>query len=306
MSNETFVWALAIGAGSITLLDVLDRWTTRGEREPLRAGTFWFLLGMTLVFLAIQVGLTLLFPQIPDLSTWARAQVAGWTQATGAVELSGWRVAAIVVPTFFVGGLIDYVTHRFFNHSPTFWWTHEYHHLPNDVFVLLPGLMVRPFAAFSSVAVALITVGFAYGLVWALGWPLADLLPALKIMIFVQLMILMTSHSCFLRRFWGVHYVMRALLLTTPQEHLIHHTTDRPGNYGNTTTIWDRLFGTYRDPLLPENQNRPLGLAYDQDFLGVVTFGRLRLPPAWRARFQLDRYCNLTPAKPRAHSGGQP
>lgn len=300
MSNETFLWALGLGAGSITVLDVLDRFLTRDRRfggERLRLGSFAFLLAVSVVFLAIQVGLTLLLPQLPDLSAWSQAQLAGWTGATDAPPLSGWRMAAIVIPTFFVGGLIDYVTHRFFNHHPTFWWTHEYHHLPNDVFVVLPGLMVRPFSAFSSVAVALITVGFAYGLVWVVGWPLADLLPALEVMVFVQLMILMTSHSCFLRRFWAVHYVMRALLLTTPQEHLIHHTVDRPGNYGNTTTLWDRLFGTYRDPLLPENQDRPLGLGYDQDYLGVVTFGRLRLPASWRERFQVQRYCNLAPVE---------
>jgi hypothetical protein len=44
-----------------------------------------------------------------------------------------------------------------------------------------------------------------------------------------------------------------------------------------------------------------LGLPYDQDFLGTLTLGRWKLPPALRRRFQIDRYCNLD-APPQAHS----
>ena len=36
-----------------------------------------------------------------------------------------------------------------------------------------------------------------------------------------------------------------------------------------------------------------LGLAYDQDFVGTVTLGRLKIPARWRRRFQLDRYVNI-------------
>jgi sterol desaturase/sphingolipid hydroxylase (fatty acid hydroxylase superfamily) len=297
VSNETLLVLLGSGVGAITPLDVGDRFVTRGERydgERLRAGTFFFLLAMSVLFLAVQVGLSLLFPQIPAIAAWCQERLASWTgEATTAAPVMGWRLAVVVVATFYVGGLIDYLTHRFFNHSGTFWWTHEYHHLPNEVFVILPGLMIRPFAAFSSVMVALATVSFGYLLVWACGWPVSDLLPAFKLLVVIQLMLLMTSHSAFLRRFWAAHYLMRCLFLTTPQEHLIHHTTDRPGNYGNTTTLWDRLFGTYQDPTLPENQGRPIGLDYDQDFLGVLTFGKVKLPASWRERFQLHRYCNL-------------
>jgi hypothetical protein len=86
---------------------------------------------------------------------------------------------------------------------------------------------------------------------------------------------------------------MRALRLTTPQEHLVHHSADLEGNYGNFTTLWDRAFGTYLDPTLGDNQNHPLGLPYDQDFLGTLTFGRYKLPEPVRQRFQVARYCNV-------------
>jgi hypothetical protein len=86
---------------------------------------------------------------------------------------------------------------------------------------------------------------------------------------------------------------MKWLALTTPQEHLLHHTVDLQGNYGNFTVVWDRLFGTYLDPMRSEYQDRPLGLAYDQDFVGTLTAGRLKLPGSLRARFEVDRFCNL-------------
>ena len=82
----------------------------------------------------------------------------------------------------------------------------------------------------------------------------------------------------------GSRGAARALQITTPQEHLLHHSTDRPGNYGNLSTLWDRLFGTYQDPRAPQNQDRPLGLPYDRDFLGSLTFGLARFPEAWRRR----------------------
>ena len=105
--------------------------------------------------------------------------------------------------------------------------------------------------------------------------------------------LLVTSHSSFMRRGWLAHRALRWLLLTTPQEHVLHHTTDLRGNYGNFTTLWDRLFGTYLDPRLPAHQNRRYGLAYDQDFLGAVTAGAVKIPRAWRRRFQLDRWLNI-------------
>ena len=87
--------------------------------------------------------------------------------------------------------------------------------------------------------------------------------------------------------------MMKYFGLTTPQEHLLHHTVEMDGNYGNFTTVWDRVFGTYLDPMLERNRGRSLGLPYDQDFLGTLTFGRIKLSAAIRTRFQLARYCNI-------------
>jgi sterol desaturase/sphingolipid hydroxylase (fatty acid hydroxylase superfamily) len=86
---------------------------------------------------------------------------------------------------------------------------------------------------------------------------------------------------------------MKWFALTTPQEHLLHHTVDLQGNYGNFTVLWDRVFGTYLDPIRAEHRDRQLGLPYDQDFLGTLTVGRVKLPASLRKRFEVDRFCNL-------------
>jgi hypothetical protein len=40
-------------------------------------------------------------------------------------------------------------------------------------------------------------------------------------------------------------------------------------------------------------QDHPLGLPYDQDFVGTLTAGRVKLPAAVRRRFEVERFCNL-------------
>jgi sterol desaturase/sphingolipid hydroxylase (fatty acid hydroxylase superfamily) len=118
---------------------------------------------------------------------------------------------------------------------------------------------------------------------------LRSLVPTL---LFVGL-VLTASHSRFLRRWNAVHQVMKWAWLTTPHEHLLHHAVDSRSNYGNFTTLWDRVFGTYEDPIGKDLEQVPLGLSYDQDFLGTVTLGRLHFSPAQRTKYQVARYCNL-------------
>ena len=73
----------------------------------------------------------------------------------------------------------------------------------------------------------------------------------------------------------------------------MHHAAALKGNYGNFTAIWDRLFGTYISP--SDAGNVALGLDYDQDFLGAITAGRLKLSNEIRERYQVGRVCRLDP-----------
>jgi len=64
-------------------------------------------------------------------------------------------------------------------------------------------------------------------------------------------------------------------------------------NFGNFTTCWDRVCGTYLDPETTDASQYRAGLDYDQDFLGTLTFGKAELGQRIRERFQLKFFCYL-------------
>lgn len=303
MSDRTFLIALLAIFGTFVVLDAIelqrDAW-----RKPGRPSgeAFGFLLTMLVAYGLIQTGGLSLVPSTESIMGGVRSALASWLGRPVAVEpIRGAWLVMLSAVLFYVSGLWDYLLHRFFGHSPRFFFIHEYHHLPSQVNVMMPGLAMRPFVVVTSFPATVATVLSAYAILLVLGLPLWDLAP-LKVLVLVQAVLLCASHSCFMRRWWLVHHGMKWLALTTPQEHLLHHTVDLQGNYGNFTVLWDRVFGTYLDPLLAEHQDRPLGLAYDQDFVGTLTVGRVKLPVSLRERFEVDRFCNIDERGTSAHA----
>jgi sterol desaturase/sphingolipid hydroxylase (fatty acid hydroxylase superfamily) len=54
----------------------------------------------------------------------------------------------------------------------------------------------------------------------------------------------------------------------TPRVHNIHHSADQPetdSNFGIVSTVWDRLFRTYRMTTPTEDAARVIGLEYFRD-----------------------------------------
>ena len=293
MTLTSFLGASAVVQVVFLGLDLADRHATRAERhggEPLRRASLFFLLGIIAVFLAIQVAGFSLVPRVDALVDRMRSIVAPGALPTSAP--SGWQFVVIVIALFYVGGFVDYAWHRWFSHNRLFWFTHESHHLPSEIFVAMPGLGVRPFAVLTVVPLVAFTAALTYAVLRIAGQPMWSW-TIFQFPLLAASTLLVTSHSSFMRRGWLAHRLMSPLLLTSPQEHVLHHTVDLQGNYGNFTTLWDRLFGTYLDPRLPEYQGHRFGLAYDRDFLGTITAGAVELPASWRKRFQVDRYCNI-------------
>lgn len=276
-------------------LDLGDRHVTRSQRyggERLRPASLLFLLAIIALFFAIQAAGFALVPRLDELVDTVRSVVAPGIQAAPAPE--GWRLAAVGIGLFYMAGFVDYAWHRWFSHHRLFWFTHESHHLPSEIFVGMPGLGVRPFAVLTVVPLVAFTAALTYvGLRFA-GEPMWSW-TIFQIPLLLASTLLVISHSSFMRRGWLAHRLLRPFALTSPHEHVLHHTVDLHGNYGNFTTLWDRLFGTYLDPRLPEYQGHRFGLPYDRDFLGTITAGAIQLPASWRKRFQLDRYCNIDP-----------
>jgi sterol desaturase/sphingolipid hydroxylase (fatty acid hydroxylase superfamily) len=299
VSDQTFLIALLAIFATFVALDGIDLirgpWREKSSRPSGEA--FGFLLIMLVLYGLIQAGGLSLVPSTDRLMASVGARVAGWFDRPVSTEpIRGVWLVTLSVALFYVSGLWDYLLHRFFGHSRRFFFVHEYHHLPSQVNVIMPGLAMRPFVVVTAFPATIATVVSAYVILLVFGLPLWDLAP-LKILLLVQAVLLCASHSCFMRRWWWIHHGMKWFALTTPQEHLLHHTVSLQGNYGNFTVLWDRVFGTYLDPLRAEHRDLPLGLSYDQDFVGTLTVGGVKLPAGLRQRFEVGRFCNLEGAR---------
>lgn len=297
MNTETFLLLLIGTQVCLIALDLVERHVTRKTRyggDPLAPMTVVFLTAVVVVYGALQYGGLALVPTARELLASIRELLAQSLDLRKAqVPLDGATMATLCVVGFYVAGLWDYIVHRFLSHSRWLWFTHENHHLPTQIFLCMPGLCVRPFAVVAIFPATIGTIFSIYVGLAVLGYPLWDLVPLINVVILAQVSVLTASHSSFLRRWWWIHHSLRCFGITTPQEHVLHHTVDLQGNYGNFTTVWDRVFGTYLDPMQEVSQGHRLGLAYDQDFLGAVTIGRFKLPTKVRNYFCIDRYCNI-------------
>jgi sterol desaturase/sphingolipid hydroxylase (fatty acid hydroxylase superfamily) len=295
--------ALTTGLGvlvvySIVLLglDLRERVRTRSAEVPA-ATLSWrsglFVVAVLVVYSAIQFTGVALVPSVAQVLEGVRA-LAGTPPAGGSAP-GPWLAVLIWIAAFYFLGLIDYLFHRFASHSRLLWFTHENHHLPKELYVYMPGIAARPFvvvAAFPAVVGLVATLHFVLTAFGVTGF---DIVTLMLFLAMAQLFISSASHSAFLRRHWVVHRVMKPFGLTTPQEHWYHHVQELDVNYGNFTTVWDRVFGTYLDPAKADASLYRAGLDYDQDFLGTLTLGKLKLGRRVRERFQLDQFCYFEP-----------
>ena len=173
MTVGTFFTASAAVQLLFLGLDLADRHATRAERyggEPLRATSLLFLLGIVALFLAIQLAGLALVPRVDALVDAVRVAVAPGTRPAPAPE--GWRLVVVGVGLFYVAGFVDYAWHRWFSHHRAFWFTHESHHLPSEIFVAMPGLGVRPFAVLTVVPLVAFTAALTYGTLRVAGRPM--------------------------------------------------------------------------------------------------------------------------------------
>jgi sterol desaturase/sphingolipid hydroxylase (fatty acid hydroxylase superfamily) len=174
---------------------------------------------------------------------------------------------AAAAVTILVRSLATYVMHRLSHSVPLLWRVHHVHHSDTGIDLStgfrnhpLELAIVAPFYAAATIAFGLdarvLVVYEAVGIVFTM-WDHANLeVPE------------------------GIDRLLRRLFVT-PSVHHIHHSSRRAftdSNYGEMLTLWDRLFGTYRE--MPEADLRAtrfgLGDAYDE---GASSFVRqLRSP----------------------------
>ncbi len=293
MSNaRTFIWLFIYVQAGFISLDLYEHWRSArkaGTQKVIRANAAVILaVGAACIgYSAIQLALAFALPNLGKLTNF----LTRFTMSQRSSPESEWMVPLFVL-AFVVGTLFDYLVHRFLLHGPL-WRLHENHHLPSVVSNVMPGIAARPFVIVPNFLINAGSCAAIFGVVKLAGRPqlIATFIALLPALLLTFTFVACASHSNFLRRLDWVEAIFRSLLLIGPREHLLHHAAAIQGNYGNFTTIWDRLFGTYVAPRAA--REFALGLEYDQDFLGAITAGRLKLPPTFRSRYQVHRVCHL-------------
>ncbi len=294
MTKEIFLITTIISQFILLSFDLLDKYfsnknTKRNEKFKLRS--MLFLVFVIIVYGIIQYFGLWLIPTTERLISYSQEFTTIFSSSTQHV-ISNFGLFILGALIFYISGFWDYIIHRFMSHSRALFFTHEYHHLPNELFLALPGISVRPFVAIAVLPATIGTVLTMFAGLSIFGYSHIEIIPIMYIVIFIQTLILASTHSSFLIKQKFIHKILKLSTITTPQEHELHHAVDIDGNYGNFTIIWDKIFGTYVDPTKPENQNHKIGLAYDQDFLGAITAGKYKISKKFRDYFQIDWYCN--------------
>ena len=304
---EYVLLVFAVVQTAFLVLDVLtlSRDARAGTTPALRhvgRRTAVFLAAVWLVYFAIQTSLMALVPGVDEVV----GSLAGVLAVAEPPPAPSWALVLLLAGTWVVAGFWDYALHRWLLHTRCGWFLHENHHLPTIVANGVPGISVRPFVAVTTFLTYLGTAAVMLGVMALTGTTalVPRYLAWVPLVVLVLTVVGSASHSAFLRKFPRVHVLLRALLLTTPQEHLLHHGARLSGNYGNFTSLWDRAFGTYLSPVEHRSRALELGLTYDQDFLGTLTAGRFKLPPPVREHYRLDVFCHLSRRRGAASEEG--
>lgn len=181
--------------------------------------------------------LNLAIASLLPLSTAAAARLAEMVQWQPLAALPVLAVAAVLLAA---RSAASYGLHRLTHAVPMLWRFHRVHHA-DRAFDLSTGWRHHP----AEVLLATLVAGTT---VFALGAPLW----AVYLVDLALLVAALWEHADiavparFSRRIeWA---------LVTPDFHRIHHSADRADhdlNFGGFTTLWDRLFGTYRRPGAP-------------------------------------------------------
>jgi len=161
-----------------------------------------------------------------------------------------------------------YLQHVMFHAVPLLWRLHRVHHTDLD-FDVTTGLRFHPIEIVVSMLLKCAVIA-------VLGPPL------IAVMIFE---VLLNASAMFnhgnVRLPLGLDRLLRALIVT-PDMHRVHHSVEdheTNSNFGFNLSLWDRLFGTYRDQPAAGHEGMTLGIRTIRDpRLCGRLLGMLRIP----------------------------
>ncbi|MFJ4683130.1 sterol desaturase family protein [Streptomyces sp. NPDC091377] len=157
---------------------------------------------------------------------------------------------AVEIPlALLVGSLASYAVHRLGHTVPLLWRLHGVHHVPEKVNVANNGVnhVGDVFVAQTFVQLSLSLLGFSSATVFATG-------------------LFVITQGYFIHANVDVRLGRFNLLLASPEQHRLHHSTDltEAGHYGSDLAVWDRIFGSYT--WFPDRKPRAVGLSAPASF----------------------------------------
>ena len=265
-------------------MDSIDTYL-RAEMEPLQYGLFFaalVLFGVLELVVhqsskdpdrqrrwPVNFGLTALNVLVIGAIPVSGVLVADYAKENqiGALNTLGLAPIAVFAIGFLARSLISWVTHFSMHRVPLLWRVHRTHHTDTH-------LDVSTTVRFHPIEF-LITTPILLAFILATGIsPVTLMLYEL----FDTAMAVLTHANIRLPK--RLDSILRYVFVT-PDMHRVHHSSWQPetdSNYGATLSIWDRLFGTYRDKPTTALPTMTLGLAEYQDRRSSSAWWLLTLP----------------------------
>lgn len=244
-AREVMAWAPWAMAGAFVAAACAE--ALFGARDDAGAGlrrpATNFLLGILGLLLAALVPVSLI-------------GFAAWAGGAGhaPLPLPPMPLAVAALGALLLRSLSAYWAHRASHRVGWLWRLHRVHHSDTGVDATT-GFRHHPVEQFVSFL-------FALPAIWLFALPPT----AVAIAELVLLVAGIAEHANI--RAEGRAWRAAARLFATPAVHLVHHSSRQAqtdSNYGSLFTVWDRLFGTWRDPYAERVEALGLGPAHDRD-----------------------------------------
>lgn len=239
---ENSIWVrLGAFAGILLILAICEKLAPRRKLHHKKSTRWISNIGVGALNIAI---LRLVFPLMAiDVAFVAESRNWGMLNQ---LEI-GYPLSSLL--GFLILDLSIYFQHVLFHAVPLFWRFHRAHHVDLD-FDVSTGQRFHPLEI-------TLSMGIKIGLVIAFGiTPLAVLL----------FEIVLNATSLFTHANWYIPPFFDRVLrwfLVTPDMHRIHHSVyhrETDSNFGFNLSLWDRLFGTYRESPKDGQQEMAIGL----------------------------------------------
>ncbi len=221
---------------------LLAEWRWPRRREAMRRGQRW--LAHAGIAVVNSVALRLVFPGAAvGLALWAEQQ--GW----GVLDMAAWPSALALLFSLLLLDLAIYAQHVATHYWPWLWRLHRMHH-SDTVLDTSTALRFHPLEILLS-------------MLWKAGVILSLGLPATAVLVYeVMLNAMALFNHANLRLPLSIERLLRYLLIT-PDVHRVHHSVyvaETNANFGNTLSLWDRLFGTWCEQPRDGHQSMQIGL----------------------------------------------